>query len=435
MHITASAQTDVGNQRGHNEDACLVDNDLGLYIVCDGMGGHASGEVASQETIRVVQQFIHRQRALIHEYIRRPSFEQRTRVMRLLEDAVDEACAQVYALGQREPARKGMGTTIAMLLTLGEAVMIAHAGDSRIYLIRDQQAHQLTEDHSLVWHMLKSGKISKEEAAHSPYANVITRSVGTRPTVQVDTLFVECLAEDRFVLCSDGLHTYLQHPEELAQLSSRLPPQELVAACIALANERGGRDNITVLAVQIEHVQRSAGEAGVPVTRKIEALKHIRFFRACDTHELVKILNIIRVRSYEPGDILIAEDTVGDEFFLLLSGQVDVLKKGQKLLTLSPGMPFGETALLERATRSATVQAIAPTTVMILHGQDFYAMLEQEPSMAVKLLRSFVLALHQRLRITSSELVEARGALASLHHDAPLEGTVPTTIIDLPPQR
>jgi PPM family protein phosphatase len=414
MRITASGRTNVGRQRDHNEDACLVDQDLGLYIVCDGMGGHAAGEIASRETVHLVQESLRRQRAVLNDYSKTPTFEQRTQAVRLVEAAVQEACAHVYALGQSDPTKKGMGTTIAMLLTLGEAAVIAHVGDSRVYLIRDRQAHQLTEDHSLVWHMLKSGKLTREEAAHWPYSNVITRSVGTKPTVQTDTLFVECMAHDRFLLCSDGFHNYLRREGELAQMSGRLPLEDLVTTCIALANEGGGSDNITVVAIQVDAVQRTGGEAGVSVTRKVEALKRIRLFSLCDTHELVKVLNIVHVRSYEPGDVLIAEDTVGDDFFILVSGRVEVARKGQILITLGPGAPFGETALLEHATRSATVRAVEPTKAMLIHGHDFYAMLEQELAMAVKLLRGFVLALHQRLRTTSTDLIAARGALASL---------------------
>src|SRR5262249_43578817 len=150
------------------------------------------------------------------------------------------------------------------------------------------------------------------------------------------------------------------------------------------------------------------------VTRKVEALKHIHLFSLCDTHELVKVLNIVHVRSYEPKKVIIAEDTVGDDFFILVSGKVAVLSKGQLLITLSPGAPFGKTALLERAKRSATVRTLEPTKAMLIHGPDFYAMLGQEPAMAVKLLRGFVLAMHQRLRTTSAELIEARETLAAL---------------------
>jgi len=414
MRITASGQTNAGRQRDHNEDACLMNPDLGLYIVCDGMGGHASGEVASQETVRLVQEFMHGQRAVLTDYVRHPTSEQRTHILYLVEEAVQAACARLYELGQQDLTKRGMGTTIAMLLAVGEAAVIAHAGDSRVYLIRDHQAHQLTEDHSLLWNMLKTGKLTKEEAENWPYAHVITRCVGSKPTVKVDTLFLECMPHDRFLLCSDGFHNYLKQEDDLAQMSARLPLVDLVTTCVAQANEEGGRDNITVVAVQVDDVQRTGGEAGVSVTRKVEALRHIPLFSHCDAHELVKILNLVHVRAYEPGEVIIAEGTLGDDFFILLGGKVEVRKEGQLLLTLGPGAPFGETALLERAPRSATVRVLEPSKTMLIHGPDFYALLEQEPAMAVKLLRSFVLALHQRLRITSAELVEARGALASL---------------------
>ena len=420
MRLIASGKTDVGRQRDHNEDACLIDTDLGLYIVCDGMGGRAAGEVASQETVRRVQEFIRGHRAVLLEYIKAPTSEQRTQVVQLVEEAVRTACAHVYELGQQDPAKRGMGTTIAMVLTVGEAAVVAHAGDSRVYLIRENQTHQLTEDHSLVWNMLKTGKLTREEAKHWPYANVITRCVGSKPTVEVDTLFIECMPHDRFLLCSDGFHNYLQQEEELAQMSARLPLEHLVSTCIALAREGGGHDNITVVTIQVDDIQRNSGEAGVSVTRKVEALKRIPLFSLCTAHELVKILNLVRVRSYEPGEVIIAEDTVGDDFFILLGGKAEVRKKDQLLLTLGPGAPFGETALLEHATRSATVQATEPSKAMFIPGADFYALLEQEPAMAVKLLRSLVLTLHQRLRFTSAELVAARGALASLSQESHL---------------
>lgn len=309
MRLIASGKTDVGRQRDHNEDACLIDTDLGLYIVCDGMGGRAAGEVASQETVRRVQEFIRGHRAVLLEYIKAPTSEQRTQVVQLVEEAVRTACAHGYELGQQDPAKRGMGTTIAMVLTVGEAAVVAHAGDSRVYLIREHQTHQLTEDHSLVWNMLKTGKLTKEEAKHWPYANVITRCVGSKPTVEVDTLFIECMPHNRFLLCSDGFHNYLQQEEELAQMSARLPLEHLVSTCIALAREGGGHDNITVVTIQVDEVQR---------------------------------LNFS-----------------GDRHTCLTA-------------------------------------------------------------MAVKLLRSLVLTLHQRLRLTSAELVAARGALASLSQESHL---------------
>lgn len=420
MQIHAAGRTDVGYEREHNEDACLLDAELGLYIVCDGMGGHAAGEIASQETIRFVQHAIRQQRDLLSAYDQEPTFERRTQVVRLVEESIQAACAHLYNLGQIDITKRGMGTTIALLLTLGEGVVIAHVGDSRVYLIRDRQAHQLTEDHSLVWHMLKAGRITKDDVATWPYSNVITRCLGSKATVQVDTLFVECMPYDRFLLCSDGFHNYVADPEDLATLSTPLPLEDLVHACITRAYDGGGRDNITVIVVQVEAVRRTGGEAGVTVARKVEALKRIRLFSQCETHELVRILNIVHIRAYAPGEVIIAEDTVGDEFYIVMTGQVEVLSKGQRLITLGPGSPFGETALLERVTRSATVRALEATKTMLVHGDAFYAILAQEPSMAITLFRSFVAALHQRQRITNADLLAARGALAALGQEVSL---------------
>jgi CRP-like cAMP-binding protein len=331
-----------------------------------------------------------------------------------VEDAVQEACARVYEQSEQDASKQGMGTTLVLLLTIGEAVIIAHVGDSRVYLIRDQQAHQLTQDHSLLASLLIAGKLTKEEAENWPNANVITRCVGTQPTVKVDVLFVECMSHDRFLLCSDGFHQYLRHHNELAFMGAGLPLDDLVMHCIMLANDAGGRDNITVVAVEVGDVQRTGGESGISLSRKIAALRHIPLFSLCDAQQLVKILNLIEVRSYESGQVILAEGTSSDGFFILLSGKVDLLQRGQRLLTLGRGAPFGETALLERTTHTTTVRTSAPTKVMCLHGSAFNALLQQEPELAVNLLRGFVLAMHHRLCLTSSELVEAREAVVSL---------------------
>lgn len=416
MQIRAAGRTDVGCERDHNEDACLMDTELGLYIVCDGMGGHTSGEVASQETLHFVHRAIREQRALLAAYDQDPTFERRTAVVRLVDETIQAACAHIYAMGEADPVKRGMGTTIALLLTLGDGALIAHVGDSRVYLIRDRQAFQLTEDHSLVWHMVKAGKLAREDVATWPYSNVITRCIGGKETVQVDTLFVECLTYDRFLLCSDGFHNYVDSEDALAAMSAPMLLEDFVQTCITHAYEGGGRDNVTVVVVQVETIPRASGEAGVTVMRKVEALKRIRLFSLCETHELVRLLNIVHIRSYEPGEVIVLEDTVGDEFFIVISGKVEVLSKGQRLMNLGPGAPFGETALLERVTRSATVRALETTKAMLIHGGELYSILEQEPAMAVKLFRSFVATLHQRLRATNADLLTARRTLATLGH-------------------
>jgi serine/threonine protein phosphatase PrpC len=247
--------SDVGRRRLSNEDAFLVDNELGLYVVADGMGGHNAGEVASGEAVDVLHGMVKREGealAAIERLTSEPSdalTEGMRRVVRLIESAIQAATYMVFGLGQANPERKGMGTTMSVLLVRGRHAITAQVGDSRIYLVRDGRAEQVTEDHTLVAWQLKKGLITAEEARHSKQKNVITRAVGSREYVQVDTRSLQVSQGDRFLLCSDGLHGYLDE-REIAALRNGSVEQAATRA-VELANQRGGRDNITAVVVEL----------------------------------------------------------------------------------------------------------------------------------------------------------------------------------------
>jgi protein phosphatase len=170
-------------------------------------------------------------------------------VRRLLESAVQSACYMVFGMGQLDPRQKGMSSTLSSLLISANTAYIAQVGDSRVYLTRDGKTAQLTEDHTLVNFRLKLGLITAEEAANSPGKNVITRAVGHQDYVEVDTIDLEIQKGDRFMLCSDGLHGYLLDNEVDGLLKG---DREAVAnRLIEMANERGGRDNITVVVCDV----------------------------------------------------------------------------------------------------------------------------------------------------------------------------------------
>jgi protein phosphatase len=233
-----------------NEDAYLLDNELGLYVVADGMGGHAAGEVASQEAVETVMGMVRRGYAAVERFLNEGPSEDNVRaVQRLLESAVQAATYMVYAIAENDPEQKGMGTTVSALLTMETHAVVAQVGDSRVYLLRQGGVYQLTEDHTLVAWQVKQGIISEAEAELSPHKNVITRAVGSRDYVQVDTQCIEIGPGDRFLLCSDGLHGYLQEPELPPILGLEL--DAAVAKLIELANARGGRDNITAIVLEI----------------------------------------------------------------------------------------------------------------------------------------------------------------------------------------
>ncbi|MEZ4337753.1 MAG: Stp1/IreP family PP2C-type Ser/Thr phosphatase [Sandaracinaceae bacterium] len=242
--------TDIGRRRMSNEDAYILDNDLGLYVVADGMGGHAAGEVASQEAVETVLGMVRRGYAAVERFEQEgPTPDTVRGVQRLLESAVQAATYMVFAIAENDPDQKGMGTTVSALLLMETHAVVAQVGDSRVYLVREGAVYQLTEDHTLVAWQVKQGIISPAEAELSPHKNVITRAVGSRDYVQVDTQTIEVGPGDRFLVCSDGLHGYLQDEEIVPLLT--LGPDVATTKLIDLANQRGGRDNITAVVVEL----------------------------------------------------------------------------------------------------------------------------------------------------------------------------------------
>ena len=251
LKIVSLAKTHVGHKRDHNEDAFLADNELSLYIVADGMGGHAAGEVASEQTVQVIQDNVLAKLDIIEKFRANPAGEEGEEVRSMLELAVRAAAYQVFGLTEIDPDRKGMGTTLSLLLLLPKAAFIAHVGDSRIYILRNGRSVVATSDHTYVAAMVASGKMTEEEALKSKYRNVLLRAVGSHDYVQVDTRILRFKKGDVFLLCSDGLHGYLKDGEP----ESMVDPKDLdssLQALIQMALDRGGKDNITGILVRIE---------------------------------------------------------------------------------------------------------------------------------------------------------------------------------------
>lgn len=243
-------QTDLGRKRLTNEDAFFIDDELGLYVVADGMGGHAAGEVASREAVDTLYGMVKRGVRGLRELVDPVSEDASRAACRLMEAAVQAATYFVYSIAEIDRDKSGMGTTISALLVLGDYAVTAQVGDSRIYRVENDAVIQLTEDHTLIAWQLKQGLITPQEAARSPHRNVITRAVGNREYVQVDTGCIPLEAGLRFLLCSDGLHGYLKDED--------IPPivgmggDVAVERFVLLANQRGGKDNITAVLVELD---------------------------------------------------------------------------------------------------------------------------------------------------------------------------------------
>jgi protein phosphatase len=248
MPVKYAGITDVGMRRDHNEDSFRINPETNLLIVCDGMGGHAAGEVASRIAVETVDGFIqatHNDEDITWPFEYDEALSLNANRMRT---AVRLANQNVIANIHDRKEYKGMGTTIVGAVLDGPHASIGHVGDSRIYILRDGELRQLTRDHSWIDEQLKQGILTPEEARKHPLRNVITRALGSKEEVQVDVDDLQLSDGDTVVMCSDGL-TGMLEDHEIKQIIEE-NHEDLEAACKALidsANARGGDDNITVI--------------------------------------------------------------------------------------------------------------------------------------------------------------------------------------------
>ena len=415
--IQFSALTDVGRQREHNEDNFLVDKKVGLFVVCDGMGGHAAGEVASALAVRTLHEEIKRESDLLSDYIAGASGGAKVSkrdVLNMLEFAVNRASSRVHAEAVKDTQKRGMGTTLVAMLVLGTQAFIIYVGDSRLYQLRDGVLEQLTEDHTVRNELVKKRKMSKEQVEKIAQKNAITRAVGVYEHCEPDTLVVDLVAGDRFLLCSDGLCGYFE--EDLENLGRMLTNPDADVCCRALiesANEQGGKDNITAVIVTVGDVTARDATRAKQLQLKREILARMPLFRPLNDREILRVLQVTDVASFQNGERVMNEGEAGEELFIVLNGQVKVTRGGAELATLKPGDHVGEMALIRSQPRSATVVSDGSSELMVIRRGDFFEILRKEHQLAVKLLWQFLGVVSDRLANTSRELGAAKEELAA----------------------
>ncbi len=253
MKIISFGGTDPGKKRRNNEDAYLIDDKIGLYAVADGIGGSEGGEVASRIAVDALAE-------AIPDLLREKNGHLPSGVAcnnesenSLLRQAFTIANNNIRHAGDQNPELSGMGTTLAMILFRDELVCVAHIGDSRAYLLRSGEFSRLTADHSFVADQLRAGVITAEQARMSPYRHIITRALGGNGEVLPDVSQHRVQKDDRFLLCTDGL-TEMVDDEDIGRILAEAAPREAVQKLLAVANDRGGVDNITSVVVWVEEM-------------------------------------------------------------------------------------------------------------------------------------------------------------------------------------
>ncbi len=430
--IVGAAVTHVGNVREHNEDAHFFDADLGLFLVCDGMGGHAAGEVAAAIAIQTIrQQWIDVDTSEVAEvWLARGTAIAKKQLIEALRNGVHAAHSAIVAEGVRDPTKQGMGTTLVGAIVVGNELIFAHAGDSRAYIVRDGIAMQLTEDHTLLQRLLAAGIDVDVSGDGARFRSMLTNALGIGPECKVSTFVVPLADGDRFMLCSDGISEYVQENEVGEVLVKQPSPARAAQKLVDLALERGGGDNATAIVIRV----LEAGETPVPAEQRRRDDLSISlcelWSEKVSPQQRLRALRIAIPRDHAVGDRLPAH-TLGDRVaWILVEGEVTV--DGEPA---GPGaFIYPESLIAGSAIPDKDALAIARTEVraVAIRNDDFRELCDDDAELGEALLESLAAIIGGRTRRPRAKLeVDRYGKAISQSPTGPSMAAVAKA--DVPP--
>ena len=394
--IVGAAATHVGKVREHNEDAHFLDAELGLFLVCDGMGGHAAGEVASAVAIKTVRAKwsggIAQDAA--DQWLEQGTADAKRQLVSAIRGGVIAAHDSIIKEAELDTAKAGMGTTLVGAMVVGGELVFAHAGDSRAYIVRDGIAMQLTEDHTLLSRLLAAGIDVDVSGEGARFRSMLTNALGIGQECKVSTFFVPLADGDRFLLCSDGISEYVQEHEVGEVLSKQPSPARAAQKLIDLALERGGGDNATAVVVRV----LEAGETPLPAEQRKRddlAIGLCELWSAKVTpQQRLRALRIAIQRDYQTGEKLPAH-TLGDRVaWIIVEGEL-----------LQDGDPHGPGSLLYPESlvasspmpdRESLAVALSDVRALAFRSDDFRELCEDDTELGEALLESLAASLASR---------------------------------------
>jgi len=394
--IVGAAVTHVGNVREHNEDAHYFDADLGLLIVCDGMGGHAAGEVASAIAIKTIREkwADHETQEIADVWLARGTAIAKKQLLTWLRDGVLAAHHAIIAEAERDTAKAGMGTTLVAAMIVGSELVFAHAGDSRAYMVRDGIATQLTEDHTLLQRLLAAGIEVDVTGDGARFRSMLTNALGIGQECKVSTFVVPLADGDRFMLCSDGISEYVEEAEVGEVLVKQPSPARAAQKLVDLALERGGADNATAVVVRV----LEAGDNPLPAAQRRRDDLTISL---CDLwtekvspQQRLRAMRIAVDRDHAPGEKLPAHSFGDRVAWIVVEGEVN--QHGEPL---GPGSFIYPESLVSGSQPPGNEGlAIARTEVraVSIRNDDFGELCEEDPELGEALLESLASIMRSR---------------------------------------
>jgi serine/threonine protein phosphatase PrpC len=401
MNIEAWSLTDVGMVREHNEDSHLVDLERQLFVVADGVGGSSAGEVASGMLVDGMRESAAALSALAGEASPLLDVGHRERVFGAMVRRIQAINADVYEQGKGIDSFRPMATTCDVLLISGNAAFIGHVGDSRVYLFRNGQIFRITEDHTFA-EQLKRDHVDEPQMIER-YKNVLTRSIGGKPQVDIDTLFIDLEPGDRLLMCSDGLTDYLSGPEieEMARLDTG---EALLTNLVEEAKARGGGDNITTLLVHIG-LDHGVRDTTLDTIRQADILGGIDLFRGLHIRELLRMMRAVYEQVAKEGEVILDHDTGDRSMYIIAEGEVDLFIDDKKVARLTQGQHFGEFSLVNDGPRTARAVAVGSTLLLVIPADKFRSVVDEDPVVGNRLLWNLLDGAVARLRYMNRTFV------------------------------
>jgi len=383
--IVGAAETSVGKVREHNEDCHFIDPEAGIFIVCDGMGGHAAGEVASALAVKTIraQWSADATQSVADRWLAKGTPEARKALLGTVTNGVLAAHDAIVAEAAADTGKKGMGTTVVAAIVVGGDVVFAHCGDSRGYLVRDGITVQLTEDHTLLARLLAAGVDVDVDGDGARFKSMLTNALGIGHECKVSCFVVPVADGDRFLLCSDGITEYLQENEIGEVLTTMPSPARSAQRLVEIALARGGGDNATALVVRV----LEAGETARPaeqLRREEQAINSCPLWAKLNTQQRIRAQRIALPRDHANGEKVPA-NTLGDRVaWILVEGEVE-----QDGFLRGPGsLLYPEALLADRPLPDKEGLAVAQSEVraLALRSDDFKELCDDDPEIGEHLL-------------------------------------------------
>ena len=403
MKANAWSRTDLGNVRENNEDAFLVSLDHGVFVVADGVGGSSGGEIASGRLVEHIDGVAAQLAQLAAGGNPMYDRDHRERVFSKLLEEVQRANKIIYEVGKEVDPMRPPATTCDVVLLSEQAAFIAHVGDSRVYLLRGTEIFRITEDHTFA-EQLRQEQIGDADVIER-YRNVLTRSIGGRPQVDVDALFIDLQAGDHLLLCSDGITDYLSGAELLDFASKQLGP-ELLDTLVDTAKQRGGKDNITAVLVEIEAVATPTlrDTASFDTLKQVDILGNIALFKGLGVRDLLKIMRVVYEVSLRDGDVLEQPSGDGRCMYIVAEGEVELTLDDTPVARFKKGQHFGEYALVGDEQRETAARCVGDTLLLAVPARRFRAIVTEDAAVGNTLLWNLLEAATRQIRQLSGEI-------------------------------